>query len=368
MYQTEKKLYIPWLIILFISGVIIYLCYMLSNILTPFIVGIILAYFLNPLATRLSHKIPRMVASLIIVMGTVVLILVFIAFVIPVLLQQLHELIDKMPVVLNWIQANGDKINLPVSLRDKLDIIGNQINFREFFSTENLGSIWQQNSQTFKSLILKISVYAKQTGSGIILLLYNLLMLPMTLFYFLYIWPQLMGRLGRLIPIRYHRVVTEFMRKLDKALSEFVRAQFLVMVVMGLVYGIGLTLVGLKNGFAIGFMTGFLVFIPYFGFTVGSILATLAVILQYGDIWHLVGVWIVFGIGQTVESLVITPKLIGDRIGLSPVLVIFVLLAFGSLFGFTGMLLALPISAVCVVIMHTISDQYYKSDFYLEEE
>ncbi|MCV2503159.1 MAG: AI-2E family transporter [Neisseriaceae bacterium] len=368
MYQTEKKSYIPWLIILCVFGILFYLCYVLSDILTPFIAGIILAYFLNPLATKLSTKMSRMLASLIIVVGTLILILIFIAFLIPVLLQQMHELIDKMPVVLNWIQDNGNRVNLPVSIQNKLDVLENKLNFREFFSSENLGQLWQQNSETFKSLIIKASDYAKQTGSGIILLLYNLFMLPITLLYFLYVWPELIAKLGSLIPRRYYKPVTEFMGELDTALTEFVRGQFLVMIVMGLIYGIGLALVGLKNGFAIGFMTGFLVFVPYLGFTVGSILATLAAILQYGDIWHLIGVWVVFGVGQTLESFIITPKLIGDRIGLSPVLVIFVLLAFGSLFGFTGMLLALPISAVCVVIVNAISDKYYKSDFYLEEE
>ena len=151
---------------------------------------------------------------------------------------------------------------------------------------------------------------------------------------------------------------------MDEVLGEFLRGQLMVMMIMGLVYGLGLMLVGLDSGFAIGMIAGILVFIPYLGAFTGLLLATVAALLQYGSWQGLLMVWAVFGVGQFLESFFITPKIVGDRIGLSPFWVIFSLMAFGQLMGFVGMLAGLPLAAVTLVILREGASAYFGSHFY----
>ncbi len=152
--------------------------------------------------------------------------------------------------------------------------------------------------------------------------------------------------------------------KLNRVLGEFLRGQLMVMIIMGLLYGLGLMTVGLTSGFAIGMVAGILVFVPYLGAFTGLLLATLAAVLQFGSWWGVLSVWVVFGVGQFLESFFITPKIVGDRIGLSPFWVIFSLMAFGSLLGFVGMLVALPLAAICLVLLDEGKTVYLKSQFY----
>ena len=151
---------------------------------------------------------------------------------------------------------------------------------------------------------------------------------------------------------------------MDEVLGEFLRGQLMVMLIMGLVYGVGLMLVGLDSGFAIGMIAGILVFIPYLGAFTGLLLATVAALLQFST-WHgLIMVWVVFAIGQFLESFIVTPKIVGDRIGLSPFWVIFSLMAFGQLMGFVGMLAGLPLAAVTLVLLREGANAYFHSRFY----
>ena len=151
---------------------------------------------------------------------------------------------------------------------------------------------------------------------------------------------------------------------MNTVLGEFLRGQLMVMLIMGTLYGTGLMLTGLESGFAIGMVAGILVFVPYLGAFTGLLLATLAALLQFGS-WHgLVSVWAVFAVGQFLESFLITPKIVGDKIGLSPFWVIFSLMAFGQLLGFVGMLVALPLAAVCLVLLQEGKQAYVNSSFY----
>jgi putative transmembrane protein len=359
IFSKESKVIFSALLMLGLIALLGYVCYALQYIVMPFVVGMILAYFLNPFANQLSRYVPRILASLVIVVGVLVVAFLFIAFLVPMLIEQIEELSNKTGVIFVWLQDNSQHIHLPAFLR-QLDNLNNG----EWLSAHNIKQLWQANSATLNSFLLHISNYAKQTGSSLLYFFYVIFMLPITVFYFICVWPDLVNRVDTLIPRRYHEEFAQFVQELHTALTGFIRGQFLVMLVMGLIYGLGLTVVNLKNGFAIGFITGFLVFIPYFGFIVGSLLATLAAILQYGDLWHIAGVWVVFLIGQMLESFVVTPRLVGSRIGLSPFLVIFSLLAFAKLFGFLGMLMALPLSAVSAVIVRILIQKYYQSDFY----
>ncbi|MDO5059617.1 MAG: AI-2E family transporter, partial [Neisseria sp.] len=168
----------------------------------------------------------------------------------------------------------------------------------------------------------------------------------------------------KMIPRRFVDTYVRISTEIDEVLSEFLRGQLMVMLIMGLFYGVGLMLVRLDSGFAIGMIAGLLVFIPYLGAFTGLLLATIAAMLQFPS-WHdWVWVWAVFGIGQLLESFVVTPKIVGDRIGLSPFWVIFSLMAFGQLLGFVGMLAGLPLAAVSLVLLREGSQAYFNSRFY----
>ena len=193
-----------------------------------------------------------------------------------------------------------------------------------------------------------------------------ILLLPFLLYYFLLDWVRWTHGIKVMMPRRilptYNRIAAE----MDKVLGEFLRGQITVMLVMGLLYGLGLMLVGLDSGFAIGMVAGLLVFIPYLGAFIGLLLATVAAVLQFDSWTGLLLVWAVFGIGQFLESFFITPKIVGDRIGLSPFWVIFALLAFGQLLGFVGMLLALPLAAITLVLLREGGNAYLASGYYLQ--
>lgn len=359
MYTAKKRSLVPWVILVFLL-IIIGICYLLSDILTPFLVGIVLAYFLHPLAERLEKYIPRVLVSFILVMMTVVTVVLFIAVIIPVIIDQARELVEKLPWLLEWFAQKKAGLRLPYALEK-------QFSMRSALNLHSLSNIWQQNSEAFKSVLAGLTHYIKRTGTGLLWVIYDILMLPVTTLYFLHVWPRLTRYINSLIPLRYVPGAYALARELDETLSGFVRGQLLVLLVMGLIYGTGLMLVGLRNGFILGFVMGFFGIIPYVGFIVGSILSSLAAILQFGDFGHLISVWVVFSIGQILESFIIAPKLIGDRIGLSPVFVILALFAFGDIFGFLGILLALPLAGVCAVIGKALYRAYHQSRFYLEE-
>ena len=207
-----------------------------------------------------------------------------------------------------------------------------------------------------------------QQGGSLVSSLSNLVLLPFLLYYFLLDWARWTQGIKTMIPRRYLETYTRISGNMDTVLGEFLRGQLTVMLVMGLVYGLGLMLVGLESGFAIGMVAGLLVFVPYLGAFTGLLLATMAALLQFGTWQGLLAVWAVFAVGQFLESFIITPKIVGDRIGLSPFWVIFALMAFGSLFGFVGMLLALPLAAVTLVLLREGVAAYMGSRFYRREK
>ena len=192
----------------------------------------------------------------------------------------------------------------------------------------------------------------------------NLILLPLLLYYFLLDWKRWSYGISALVPRRFIDTYTRITSNMDEVLGEFLRGQLMVMLIMGLVYGVGLMLVGLDSGFAIGMIAGILVFIPYLGAFTGLLLATVAALLQFGTWNGLIMVWVVFAIGQFLESFIVTPKIVGDRIGLSPFWVIFSLMAFGQLMGFVGMLAGLPLAAVTLVLLREGVNAYFHSRFY----
>jgi predicted PurR-regulated permease PerM len=202
---------------------------------------------------------------------------------------------------------------------------------------------------------------ARIGGSVALAIAGNLVLVPVVLFYLLMDWPRIVARVQALIPQRQAASVNAFLGECDVLLGQYLRGQLLVMLVLAIYYAVGLALFGFDLALPVGVFTGLAIFIPYIGFGLGLALALLAGVLQFASLHGLVAVAVVYGVGQVLESFVLTPRLVGERIGLSPLAVIFALLAFGHLFGFVGVLVALPLSAVALVALNRLRTAYLGS-------
>lgn len=353
MYQKKTRGAKPWIIMACVIAAFIGLLYALGDVLTPFIVAAVLAYVLNPLVEWLQLKrIRRAPASMIIMALALLILLSLVLIIVPMLLNQFNNLAERLPQIVGFVQnkllpwlnsVSGDYIQI-----DQESIIA-----------------WLQSHTDELSNTLKewIPTLMRQSGN-VISGVSNLVLLPLLLYYFLLDWKRWSSGISKLVPRRFIETYTRISGNMDEVLGEFLRGQLMVMMIMGLVYGLGLMLVGLDSGFAIGMIAGILVFIPYLGAFTGLLLATVAALLQYGSWQGLLMVWAVFGVGQFLESFFITPKIVGDRIGLSPFWVIFSLMAFGQLMGFVGMLAGLPLAAVTLVLLREGASAYFGSHFY----
>jgi predicted PurR-regulated permease PerM len=201
-------------------------------------------------------------------------------------------------------------------------------------------------------------------GMTIIAWLLNLLLVPLVLFYFLRDWHQLLASIGELVPRKMFATTQKIASEIDAVLAEFLRGQLTVMILMSVFYTIGLKMAGLDLALPIGILAGALGFVPYLGIGLGILLATISGLLEFNSFNQLTPVVVVFAVGQLLESMWLTPSLVGDRIGLHPVTVIFSLLAGGQLFGFTGILLALPASAAIAVTLRHLRRSYFNGDLY----
>jgi len=233
----------------------------------------------------------------------------------------------------------------------------------------------QWDSQAVKDMLLshwksaggvaaKLLPWLGSSGGAIIAVLINLLLIPVAMFYLLRDWNELVKRVDDLLPRHFHVKFNEILVEVDRILAEFLRGQISVMLLMSAYYSIVLWLAGLEFALPIGIVAGMLVFVPYLGMIVGLMLATLAAVMQFPSFSGVLWVWGVFGAGQLIEGMVVTPWLVGERVGLHPLAVIFALLAFGQLFGFFGVLLALPLSAILLVALRHGKVWYFSSDMY----
>ena len=224
--------------------------------------------------------------------------------------------------------------------------------------------ILTENWKTAGNFAKNIAQTLSTKGLVFIGWLANLVLIPLVLFYLLVDWNILVNKVGQLIPRKYIAKTQEIALEIDAVLAEFLRGQLSVMLLMSMFYSAGLWLAGLEVAVPIGILSGLLGFIPYLGFGLGLILGLFSALLQFGNITDIIPVLVVFGLGQIVESMVLTPYLVGDRIGLHPLVVIFALMAGGQLFGFAGVLLALPVSAALAVGFRHAKQTYLTSQFY----
>jgi predicted PurR-regulated permease PerM len=332
---------------------VLWLLSALSPILAPFLLAAILAYICHPLVDRLQRLgAPRLaaVALVMLLLGLVVAGLVLILA--PLLVQEAGILFHRLP---EGLALANDR--LAPWLRDAFGI---QINFDpdslKRLAGENFGSVQAIAEKLYESL--------KIGGVALVGVAAILLLAPVVMFYLLLDWHPMLGRLENAVPRPWHAKVTALAGEVDAVLSQFLRGQLLVMLLLAAYYSVALAVAGLPSAIPVGLVTGLLVFIPYVGYAVGLVLALLVAVLQFQGWGPIVGVLVVYGIGQLLEGFLLTPYLVGERIGLHPLAVILALMAFGQLFGFFGVLLALPASAALLVGLRELRRLYLASRFY----
>lgn len=337
-----------------IALVVCLLLWRLAPVLTPFIVGAGLAYVLRPAVERLvERRWPRGVAVLLIEVLAFVIVLALAFLIVPILSSELPQLREQIP-------ALADRLNSVVS--PWLSQYGVHIALDSDSLKAFIARHWDANANNW---LERAFASARLGGSYILAVVGNAILVPLVAFYLLLDWPRLALELRELVPLRLRASGEAFIDECDQVLGQYLRGQLLEMLVLAGYYSTGLALFGFHLALPVGVLTGLLVFIPYLGYGLGLTLALLAAMLQFGN-WHgFIGVAVVYGIGQTLESFFLTPRLVGERIGLSPLAVIFALLAFGQLFGFVGVLIALPFSAVLLVAGRRLRRLYLNSRLYL---
>lgn len=342
----------------FLAGaaiVVALLFYLLGPILAPFMFAAILAYICDPLVDRLQRRrVPRTLATVLVLLLLIGLFVLLMLIMVPLFQKEVTLLSQRIP---GYITALNEKLipwlNTKFGLALELDFQGFKQNITEYV-------------QGADGLAGKVFASLKIGGMALVGFFVNLILVPVVLFYLLRDWDKLVAKVDHLIPRRWHDRVTTIAREIDAVLSEFLRGQVSVMLLMSVYYVFGLWLAGLEFALPIGIITGMLVFVPYVGMVAGLVLASLAALMQFQHLPDMVWVAVVFIVGQLLEGMVVTPWLVGDRIGLHPVAVIFALLAFGQIFGFFGVLLALPVSAALLVALRHLRQNYLESKIYNE--
>ncbi len=334
--------------------VFIGLFYLLRGVMLPFVAGMAVAYFLDPACDCLERRgASRTLATVTISVLFFLAVALTLVLVVPLVYSQLVDLVQKFPGYLATIR--GKLVPLIAGLEP---LIGEEgiAQLRSVLSDHG-GDAIRWVGRMLGGLLTSIE--------AVFNLISLLVITPIVSFYLLRDWDRLVAKVDGWLPRAHADTIREQMRKIDETLAGFVRGQVTVCLLLGMFYGIGLTLVGLESGFVIGFSTGLVSFVPYFGMLVGFAVGIVVAVVQFGDPLSIGLVAAVFLVGQFIEGNFVTPNLVGERIGLHPVWVIFSLLAGGALFGFVGVLLAVPVAAVIGVLIRFAVDRYLESPLYL---
>ena len=327
----------------------------LGAALTPFLIGAILAYLGLPIVRRCEGwNIGRTLGTLIAITVMALLILALLLVIAPLVQAEVGLLMRQFPTLVDkFTSFAGPWANEYLGIELRLDLT-------------QLKELIVENADSAKALTLQLLGGVKSGGLILISVLINIALSPVVTFFLLRDWQSIMQRIDDLTPRRWVPLVRTMARDIDHVLSEFLHGQMLVMVSLAIYYAIALSIAGLQFALPIGILTGLLVFIPYVGFGIGFALGMLAALLQWHGLPGFLAVLAVYGVGQLLENYVLIPYLVGQRIGLHPLAVIFALMAFAQLFGFAGVLLALPVSAVLLVGLRQLRATYLASPLYRE--
>ncbi|KAF1684858.1 AI-2E family transporter [Pseudoxanthomonas broegbernensis] len=349
---------LKWILL---AVVAVWLMWMLAPILTPFVLGALLGWLGDPLVDRLERRgrSRNVAVTLVFALMTLLLTLALLILV-PLLERQVKTLIVTLPAYRDWFVDTA----LPwLEARTGLELL-------VWLDPDQLVEWVRMHWQQAGGFAATLFGYLSRSGFAMVAWVVNVVLLPILTFYFLRDWDLLVARVAVLVPRDHIDTVSRLARESNDVLAAFLRGQFLVMLALGAIYAIGLQLVGLKLGLLIGIVAGLISFIPYLGATTGVVMAVATALVQAQglDLQLLLLVGAVFTVGQLLESYVLTPRIVGDKIGLHPVAVIFAVMAGGQLFGFLGMLMALPVAAVANVLLRFASERYRQSDLYTGEQ
>lgn len=342
----------PWILA---ALLILAFLYAVMPILSPFLVAFLLAYLGDPLVDWLSKKGLSRTQSVVAVFVVLsILGILTLLVLIPLISTQLGKLIALIPSAVDWLQ----NVAMPWA-QQKAGVSADLLKADKI--KESLGDNFGQTTDIVSLLLKKIT----HSGLAFFAWIANLVLIPVVAFYLMRDWDLLLKRIREILPRGQETQIVNLSQECHEVLGAFIRGQLLVMLALGIIYAVGLSIIGLDLGLIIGLLAGLASIVPYMGFIVGICAALVAVLFQFGlDPYALLGVAVVFAIGQALEGMLLTPLLVGDKIGLHPVAVIFAILAGGELWGFTGILLALPIASVIMVLLRHIYRLYQASDVY----
>ncbi len=323
--------------------------WLLGDVILPFIVGGAIAYFLDPVADRLERAGLSRVAATVFIFILLILVVVAVGLVVfPVLVQQATELVQAAPELFGQLRdfliaRFPSVMEEEAPLRNSLVSVGETIQAR--------------GAELLQGLL--------SSAAGVVNILVFLVVVPVVAFYLLLDWDRMVARLDDLLPREHAPTIRRLAGEIDRTLASFVRGQGTVCLILGTFYAVALMAIGLNFGLVVGLVAGLLTFIPYVGAIVGGALSIgLALFQFWGDWWWIVAVALVFQVGQLVEGNILTPKLVGSFVGLHPVWLIFALTAFGALFGFVGLLVAVPLAAAIGVLVRYGIERYKHSPLY----
>ncbi len=326
---------------------------LLGPILMPFVMGAALAYLGDPIVDRLeARKISRTAGVCLVFTLFGGLGLLASVLIVPMLYEQVVVAIAKVPVFVQWFQQDLlPRLGLPVSAEAQFD-------------AERLRAVIREHWAQAGGLAAQVVAEVSHSSKAMITVAANLFMVPVVTFYLLRDWDLLVAEIRRLLPRPHEPRIVALAQETDEVLGSFITGQLLVMLSLGVIYSVGLWLAGLDLALLIGLLAGIVSFIPYLGPIVGILTASIAMLIQTQELLPLLWIAMVFGLGQVLESVWLTPWLVGDKIGLHPVAVIFAVLAGGQLFGFVGVMLALPVAAVIAVFMRHGRSRWLRSHWY----
>jgi predicted PurR-regulated permease PerM len=337
-----------------VAATALLLLWLLAPVLTPFAVAAVLAYALHPAVEALAaRRVPRLVAVIVVEVLAIFALLALVLLIIPVIAKELPRLKEQIPLLAE--RANSTLV--PWLAQIGINVSLDPANIKAF-----LLKTLDANLDDWAATLLSS---ARIGGSMLVAFVGNAILMPVVLFYLLIDWPRLVERVQAFIPPRLRESALGFLDECDLVLGQYLRGQLMVMAVLAVYFTAALAIAGFDLALPVGVFTGLAIFIPYLGFGLGLVLALLAGILQFGGWYGVVVVAVIYGVGQVGESLFLTPRLVGERIGLNPLAVIFALLAFGHLFGFIGVLIALPVSAVLLVALRRAQGAYLSSRLFL---
>lgn len=342
-----------WLTVFILVAVLIYL---LAPILMPFIAAAILAYIADPLVDKLERKVSRTLAVSIVFITLLIIALLLLLILVPLFERQIIVLTEKLPLYIERAQ----NYFLPL-LKD---------NFGLDVGALDLNALKKSLSNSWKAAGaggIAANILTSISHSGLVLAgwIANFLLMLVVTFYLLRDWDHIVAKIHALLPRKNEKKIVVIAKESDEVIGAFFRGQMLVMLALSVVYSVGLKIIGLETALLIGILSGMVSFVPYLGFIVGIVIASIVAVMQFQEFLPLLYVVIVFMVGQMLEGMLLTPWLVGDKIGLHPVAVIFSVLAGGQLFGFVGVLLALPVAAVIAVILRHIHTRYTNSEMYV---